>query len=558
MWLAAKVITYNYKRSYQQIGLRSANEMTLTLQQRISALLKELSTGLFERENTLAIALLGAIAGQNTFLLGPPGTAKSLISRRLAEAFANPAYFEYLMNRFSTPEEVFGPVSLKALKEDKYVRQVDSYLPTADFAFLDEIWKSSPAILNTLLTIINEHIFKNGSERLKVPLKALIAASNETPPSNQGLDALYDRFVIRLTVPPLQNMDHFDQLLDAPPTSANTAITPELAITFEELAKWREQLHQVRLSKDTLLIIQLIRRAIAGDSSGHSIYVSDRRWQRAAILLKTSAFINGRTETNHSDAILLKHCLWTSAENRLLVEQIVMNAIQQMGSYTGTDLEELDARKETLELDIESRLYETKATYQTYTLSDGTECFLCETDWDGNLFTTLAEINHNLQTWGLPKPSSPASSGNNFLSFLIPINKRGTTRKFNPFDIHGNKLRHITACFDASGTCRLTRGTGAERQEYIFTPTPAIPQGKRKRVDAGVVASLRHEVLDVKNSYSALLTELTANLERYARQMNSPFTLEAEIKVALSGMQDQVDQLKHRVIDCERLEQLCQ
>ena len=161
---------------------------TVLLQPRITKIIQTISKGMHEREEIMAVALLGALSGQNTFLFGPPGTAKSLISRRLACAFKEPSYFECLMNRFTEPSEVVGPVSVKALKEDKYTRKTEGYLPTADFAFLDEIWKSSPAILNTLLTIINEHIYRNGDEITQVPLKALIAASNDTP---QGLALIH-------------------------------------------------------------------------------------------------------------------------------------------------------------------------------------------------------------------------------------------------------------------------------------------------------------------------------------------------------------------------------
>src|SRR5690606_18120296 len=172
------------------------------MQARINTLISEISKNMYEREQIIALSLLAGIAGMNTFLYGLPGTAKSLISRRIASAFEVHDYFEYLMNRFSTPEEIFGPVSIKALKEDQYIRKTENYLPRADFAFLDEIWKASPAILNTLLTLVNERSFKNGGIVQKVPLNVLVSASNEIPEPNQGLDALYDRFILRLEVPP--------------------------------------------------------------------------------------------------------------------------------------------------------------------------------------------------------------------------------------------------------------------------------------------------------------------------------------------------------------------
>ncbi len=178
------------------------------LKERFIKLLDHLNNGLYEREEILAISLLAAISGQSVFYLGPPGTAKSMIARRIACAFSA-EFFDYLMNRFSTPDEVFGPVSITKMKNDIYERETTRYLPKADIAFLDEIWKSSPGILNSLLTIINEKQFRNGNSIEKVPLKFLVTASNETPPDNQGLDALYDRCIARLFVPPIQDMDNF-------------------------------------------------------------------------------------------------------------------------------------------------------------------------------------------------------------------------------------------------------------------------------------------------------------------------------------------------------------
>ena len=185
------------------------NRNNNNLRDRIKNIITYIGDGLKEKDEAIRLALLASIAGESIFFLGPPGTAKSMVSRRLRSAFKGENgkplnYFEYLMNQFSTPDELFGPVSLKKLENDVYERITDGYLPKAEVAFLDEIWKASPAIQNTLLTIINEKKFHNGSEVVSVPLKALISASNELPAENQGLEALWDRFLLRLMVLPVQ------------------------------------------------------------------------------------------------------------------------------------------------------------------------------------------------------------------------------------------------------------------------------------------------------------------------------------------------------------------
>lgn len=163
------------------------------MKQRITDLLTFLSTGVYEKETEIKMALLAALAGESVILLGPPGTAKSMVAHRLTTAFVNGCSFEYLMSRFSTSDEIFGPVSISRLKEnDKYERVINGYLPTADVVFLDEIWKAGPAIQNTLLTVINEKIFRNGDNIVKLPLKLLIAASNELPTQGEGLEALWE------------------------------------------------------------------------------------------------------------------------------------------------------------------------------------------------------------------------------------------------------------------------------------------------------------------------------------------------------------------------------
>ena len=140
-----------------------SKKTAITQREHIRMLVDWMSQGVYEKEQIIAISLLCAVAGENMFLLGPPGTAKSMVASRLKRVFKHGKSFDYLMSRFSTPDEIFGPIAISRLKnEDRYERLTTGYLPEADVVFLDEIWKAGPSIQNTLLTIVNEHILHNG------------------------------------------------------------------------------------------------------------------------------------------------------------------------------------------------------------------------------------------------------------------------------------------------------------------------------------------------------------------------------------------------------------
>ncbi|MAI34705.1 MAG: ATPase [Rhodopirellula sp.] len=518
--------------------LISTNEKSNGLQERIHKLVEAVSDGMFEREEIIAVSLLGALCGQNTFLFGPPGTAKSLISRRIACAFQRPTYFEYLMNRFSTPEEVFGPVSIKALKEDQYTRKTEAYLPKAEFAFLDEIWKSSPAILNTLLTLINERIFRNGEVVEPTPLKALIAASNETPEANQGLEALYDRFIIRLLVGPISQSDHFDRLLKSKPTEANVAIPEDLVVTPDEWVEWRQQLHNVHLSSETLTIIHLIRAALAEKSDELDVYVSDRRWQRAAMLMKASAYFNGREETNHSDAVLLKHCLWTHEDNRQAVIRVVEDAIKEAGFESGVDLAGMNRRKEDLEKEIKHELFHTTDVYETKRINDHEYFF----------FRAELEMAY--------------STNKESREIYIPCEKLKSTEKFHPLDERGNEEEDLWCEFDGQGTCQLSLDEDFhyryDPQAVECTPKILFHKGDKKQdINKRLVNSLLEAVSDLKADLEETRGQVEKKLIGYQQALSSPFISQADIQLVLSGITAQIDRLKLRVKDCERLEALC-
>lgn len=506
------------------------------LKKRIQGLIRHLSAGMHEREEIVAVSFLGALSGQNTFLYGPPGTAKSLISRRIACGFEDPSYFECLMNRFSTPEEVFGPVSIKELKEDRYVRKTDGYLPKAEFAFLDEIWKSSPAILNTLLTLINERRFRNGDQIEEAPLKALIAASNETPEANQGLDALYDRFIVRLMVPPITQSDHFNHLLDSPPTEAHVTVPKELVVKQAEWESWRREIQSsVRLSNETLTIIHLIRSALHAQQETLKVYVSDRRWQRAAMLMKAAAFFNGRKETNHSDALLLQHCLWTTNDNREVVAEIVATAVQQSGFEGEADLAGLDRAKDACDKEIQQELYYTDVLYEAI-------------EYRGKSYLK-ADI-----------PSFNSFSHGRIDSILIPSEKAKSLDSFQALSPHAFPMKDISCKFNRKGVCEITLNSGYAGSAVIeFTPTVLAKKGvKKPDVNKRLVQALTKQVLELKNELETVRDQAQARVQAYRLSMASTFVPEVKTEMAYQGVREHVERLNLRVLDCERLLSLCQ
>ena len=310
--------------------------------ERFKQLLGEMNRGIYEKETEISLSLLAALAGESIILLGPPGVAKSMVARQLKTAFRDAQSFEYLMSRFSTPDEIFGPVSIQKLKtSDTYERAVEGYLPTADVVFLDEIWKAGPAIQNTLLTVINEKIFRNGNREMHLPLKLLVAASNELPAKGEGLEALWDRFVIRIESRPIKLEKNFRAMLlevkseergVKKQSSATEGKANSNAITAEEYAEWTERIDKIGVKIEVLDAISAIRkslRAVNVDEAAErrNIYVSDRRWKNIVRLLRTSAFMQDREEVDICDLLPIYHCLWQEPEERDAIRNIVIRAL---------------------------------------------------------------------------------------------------------------------------------------------------------------------------------------------------------------------------------------
>ena len=306
------------------------------MKQRIVSLLTELKQDVYEKDTELSLSLLAALAGQSILLLGPPGVAKSMVARRLKHAFTNARAFEYLMSRFSTPDEIFGPVSISRLKEnDRYERAVDGYLPTADVVFLDEIWKAGPAIQNTLLTVINEKTYLNGSTTLHLPLKLLIAASNELPAEGEGLEAIFDRFVVRVLSRPISSETAFYHMIQGT-SSSSTSNGKTSAFTAHEYEQIQVESEAVLVPMQVLKAITAIRHSlndveVPGQDMRKSLYVSDRRWKQIVRLMKTSAYLHDRSEVSLADLQICVHCLWGEPDEIKPVGEIVAKAI--FGEY---------------------------------------------------------------------------------------------------------------------------------------------------------------------------------------------------------------------------------
>jgi MoxR-like ATPase len=273
---------------------------------------EELGQRFLERAELIDGALVGLLAGQHVLVIGPPGTAKSMLADEVCRRISGARYFQWLLTRFTTPEELFGAISLRALEADDYRRLTTHKLPEAHVAFLDEIWKASSSILNTILTLMQERRFHNGREVTDVPLLTLFGASNELPEDDELL-ALNDRFLLRFVVDYLGEDFRFVKLLQGQPPAARTTLS------LEQLDAARAEVANVVLPGSVVRSLTELRRELGR----RGVIASDRRWAQSLGVLRAHAWLEERGVVADADVAFLEHVLWRDPAERQTVREAI-------------------------------------------------------------------------------------------------------------------------------------------------------------------------------------------------------------------------------------------
>jgi MoxR-like ATPase len=299
-------------------------EVHTELPSRLARLAHALEDRFLGKDEIVRLLLVATIAGEHAVLVGPPGTAKSALIRTFARLM-HARYFEYLLTRFTEPNEIFGPVDIAAFRDGRYERRTEGMLPDAEIVFLDEVFKSNSAILNSLLTLLNERRYTSGGKVIQCPLLSAFGAANEVP-TDEALTAIYDRFILRIRS---DNLDayHFQDLLQKglnhEMLELDAAQVRPLVDARELAALQRGLLARTAYGEEFFSLY----KGLVFQVRAEGVTLSDRRVVKLLKLFAASAYLDGRTQPDASDLFVLKH-VWNTEDQAPILEGIVTPVLE--------------------------------------------------------------------------------------------------------------------------------------------------------------------------------------------------------------------------------------
>lgn len=291
---------------------RQEGKNMMTLQDKFRAVGSALKGQFLERDEVIDGMLCAALAGEHVLLVGAPGSAKSALVNAFTKAIDGANYFEWLLSKFSVPEELFGPLSLSKFAADQYCRQTAGKLPEAHIGFLDEVFKANSAILNTLLPIMNERKFFNDGKPTSIPLRMIVGASNELPESAE-LAALYDRFLVRFQVDYIGSTDNWVRMV------MGTASSSQVTLSLVDWDQARAEVAAVKFGQGAAQELHKLRAKLQKDAQ---VMLSDRRWRQCVGLMKASAWLTGDVEVMEDHLSVLAPALWSDVGQIPVVQKI--------------------------------------------------------------------------------------------------------------------------------------------------------------------------------------------------------------------------------------------
>jgi len=299
--------------------------MTAVLE-KIRKIEDEMNDMFVERQDVIRGSIAALLSQKNILVLGAPGTSKSMLARELCSRIVGSKYYWYLMTKFTTPEEIFGPFSLQALKESRYTRITKNRLPEADIVFLDEIYKGSSAIQNTLLTAINERKFENDGNEIDIPLQTLFAASNEMPADAEELGAFHDRFHLKYEVRYIHERSGFVKMLRGRYNDSRFQTVADsedrTTITFDELQTAQEEIIKLEMTEEIYELYDKIRFSLAHGG----VVPSDRSFTVSQDVVKAEAWLLGQKEVIPEALAICSHMFWDDPKQQQEVKKTVLKA----------------------------------------------------------------------------------------------------------------------------------------------------------------------------------------------------------------------------------------